>query len=144
MTRGFIDTAEACDIRDKSFDSARLWLQETPHSWLLVLDNADDPKLDYALYLPAASKGHVLITSRVPETADLQTAGMDFYESLSETTAVELLLKASKIDLNVYSTHCVDARKIVNLLGCHALAIVQAGASISQGICGLEEYAEMF
>ena len=139
-----MDIAEACDIRDKSFDGARLWLQETPHSWLLVLDNADDPKLDYALYLPAASKGHVLITSRVPETADLQTAGMDLYESLSEMTAVELLLKASKIDLNVYSTHCVDARKIVNLLGCHALAIVQAGASISQGICGLEEYAEMF
>ena len=144
MTRGFIDIAEACGLRDKSFEGVRLWLQETPHSWLLVLDNADDPKLDYAVYVPAASKGHVLITSRVPETADLQTAGMDFYESLSETTAVDLLLKASKIDLNVYSTHCVDAQNVVHLLGCHALAIVQAGASISQGICDLGEYAEMF
>ena len=139
-----MDIAEACDVRDKSLEGARLWLQETHHSWLLVLDNADDPNLDYAFYLPAASKGHVLITSRVPETADVQTAGMDFYESLSETTAVELLLKASKIDLNVYSTQLADARKIVNLLGCHALAIVQAGASINQGICGLEEYAEIF
>ena len=109
---------------------------------MLVLDNADDPKLDYALYLPAASKGHVLITSRVPECADLQTAGSDFYERLGETTAVELLLKASKIGLNLYSTH--DARKIVNLLGCHALAVIQAGASISQGICELGEYEEMF
>ena len=139
-----MDIAEACDVRDKSYEGARLWLQEVPHSWLLVLDNADDPKLDYAFYLPAASKGHVLITSRVPETADLQTAGMDFYESLSETTAVELLLKAAKIDVNLYSTHGVDARKIVNLLGCHALAIVQAGASISRGICDLEEYGDMF
>ena len=121
-----------------------MWLQETPHSWLLILDNADDPKLDYALYLPAASKGHVLITSRVPETADLQTAGMDFYESLSETTAVELLLKASKIDVDSYSAHGICARKIVQLLGCHALAIVQAGASISQGICEFEEYGETF
>ena len=144
MTRGFIDIAEACGVRDKSFEGARLWLQETTHSWLLVLDNADDPKLDYAFYLPAASKGHVLITSRVPETADLQTAGMDFYESLSKTTAVELLLKASKIDVGLYSTHGSYARKIVGLLGCHALAIVQAGASISQGICDFEEYGEMF
>ncbi|KAM0805165.1 P-loop containing nucleoside triphosphate hydrolase protein [Usnea florida] len=144
LTRGFIEIAEVCGVRDKSFEGAKLWLQETPHSWLLALDNADDPRIDYAFYLPAGSKGHVLITSRVPETADLQTAGMDFYESLSETTAVELLLKTSKIDLNVYNTHRVDARNIVNLLGCHALAIVQAGASIRQGICDLREYEEMF
>ena len=111
---------------------------------MLVLDNADDPKLDYALYLPAASKGHVLLTSRVPECADLQTVGSDFYERLGETTAVELLLKASKIRSNLDSTHDVDARKIVNLLGCHALAIIQAGASISQGVCELGEYEEMF
>ena len=111
---------------------------------MLVLDNADDPKLDYALYLPAAPKGHVLITSRVPGCADLQTVGSDFYERLGETTAVELLLKASKIGSNLDSTHDVDVRKIVNLLGCHALAIIQAGASISQGICELGEYEEMF
>ena len=96
-----------------------------------------------SFYPPAASKGHVLITSRVPETAVLQTSAMDFYESLSETTAVELLLKPSKIELNMYNIHCVDARKNVNLLGCHALAIVQAGASISQGIYDLREYEEM-
>ena len=111
---------------------------------MLVLDNADDPDLDYALYLPAATKGNVLITSRVPQCADLQTAGTDCYESLGEATAVELLLKASKINSSLHSTHGVDARNIVRLLGCHALAVVQAGTSISQGICDLREYAEMF
>ena len=144
MTRGFIDIAETCGLGDKSFEGARLWLQETPHSWLLILDNVDDPQLDYIFYLPAALRGHVLITSRVPETADLQTAEMDFYESLSETTAVELLLKAFKIGSDGYSIHSVDARKVVSLLGCHTLAIVQAGASIRQGICDLREYEEMF
>ena len=144
LARGFVAIAEKCDLRDKSFEGARLWLQETLHSWLLVLDNADDPKLDYALYLPAASKGYVLITSRVSECADLQTAGSDFYERLGEINAVELLLKASKIGANLHSRHDVDARKIVNLLGCHALAVIQAGASISQGICELGEYEEMF
>ena len=144
LARGFVAIAEKCDLRDKSLEGTRLWLQQTPHSWLLVLDNADDPKLDYALYLPAASKGHVLITSRVPECADLQTAGSDSYEGLGETTAIQLLLKASKIGSNLDGTHDVDAREIVNLLGCHALAVIQAGASISQGICELGEYKEMF
>lgn len=144
LARGFADIARKCDLQDQSFEGARLWLQETSHSWLLVLDNADDPKLDYALYLPAASKGHVLITSRVPECANLHTAGSEFFESLGETTAVELLLKASKIGSNLYSTHDINARKVVNLLGCHALAVIQAGASISQGICELGEYEEMF
>ena len=136
--------AEKCDLRDKSLEGAKLWLQESSHSWLLVLDNADDTELDYASYLPAASKGHVLITSRVPGCADLQTAGTDFYERLGEITAVQLLLKASKTNADLYSYHDANARKIVNLLGCHALAIIQAGASISQGICELGEYEEMF
>ena len=144
LARGFVAIAEKCDLHDKSLEGARQWLQGTSHSWLLVLDNADDPKLDYTYYLPAASKGHVLITSRVPDCADLQTVGSDFYERLAEKTAVELLLKATKIDSNSYSTHDVDARDIVNLLGCHALAVIQAGASISQGICKLGEYEEMF
>ena len=111
---------------------------------MLILDNADDPTLDYNLYLPDASKGHVLITSRVSECANLQTAGKDHYESLSEETAIELLFKASRIDLSMYSTHDVDARNIVNLLGCHALEIFQAGVSISQGICDLGDYAKTF
>lgn len=139
-----MDIAEKCDLYDKSFKGARSWLQETSHSWLLILDNADDPSLDYSLYLPTASKGHVLITSRVPKCVNLQTAGKDHYESLSEKTAVELLFKASKTDLSLYSTHDVDARNIVELLGHHALAIVLAGAFISQGICDLGDYAKTF
>ena len=139
-----MDIAEKCDLPNKSFKGARSWLQETSHSWLLILDNADDLTLDYSLYLPTASKGNVLITSRNPTCANFQTAGKDHYENLSEETAVELLFKASKIDLSLYRTHDVDARNIVGLLGCHALAIVLAGASISQGICDLEDYAETF
>ena len=144
LARGFVAIAEKCDLRDKSLEGAKLWLQEISHSWLLILDNADETELDYASYLPAASKGHVLVTSRVPECADLQTAGTDFYERLGETTAVQLFLKASKTSSDLYSYHDSNARKIVNLLGCHALAIIQAGASISQGICELGEYEEMF
>lgn len=139
-----MDVAEKCDLYDKSFQGAKSWLQETSHSWLLILDNADDPTFDYSLYLPTAWKGHILITSRVPKCANLQTAGKGHYERLSEETAIELLFKASKIDLSMYSTHDTDARNIVDLLGCHALAIVLAGAFISQGISDLGDYAKTF
>ena len=144
LERGFVEIAEKCNLFDKSFKGARSWLQETSHSWLLILDNADDPTLDYSLYLPTTSKGHILITSRVPNCANLQTAGKDHYETLSVETAIELLFKASKIDLSLYSTHDADARNIVDLLGRHALAIVLAGASISQGVCDLVDYAKTF
>ena len=144
LNRGFVDIAEKCDLYDKSFKVARSWLQETPHSWLLVLDNADDPALDYSIYIPTASKGNVLVTSRVPKCANIQTAGKDHYESLSEETAVSLLFKASKIDLTLSRTLVDDAQNVVKLLGCHALAIVLAGAFISQGICDLGDYAKVF
>lgn len=139
-----MNIAKKCELYDQSFEGGKSWLQETNHSWLLVLDNADDPTLDYSLYLPTASKGHVLITSRVPKCATLHTAGKDYYESLTKETAVELLLKTSETDSSLYSTHNEIARSIVELMGCHALAIVQAGASISHGVCNLEEFAEMF
>lgn len=104
-----MDIAEKCDLHDKSFKGARSWLQETSHSWLLILDNADDREIDYAMYLPAASKGYVVITSRVEECATLQTAGKDHYERLGKETAVELLLKTCGIDSSLYNTHAVKA-----------------------------------
>lgn len=144
LARGFVDIAEKCNLHDKSPKGARLWLQETAHFWLLILDNADDPNIDYAMYLPAASKGHVLITSRVEDCAALQTAGRDLCESLDKETAVELLLKACGIDSSLYDANAVEALEIVDLLGRHALAIHQAGASIKQGICDLKDYKKRF
>jgi len=39
----------------------------THQSWLLILDNADDPDFDYQVYLPPGNQGVVLMTSRVTE-----------------------------------------------------------------------------
>lgn len=142
-----MDIAKKCNLDDRSSQGARWWLQDTSHAWLLILDNADDPELDYSRLLPAASKGNVVITSRVKECANLQTAGKDHCESLDKETAVELLLKACSIDDIDPSQHSIQvdaARTIVELLGSHALAIIQAGASISQGICSLGDYQDTF
>ena len=120
------------------------WLQNTTHSWLLILDNADNEDLDYAQFLPAGKNGSILITTRLLECRKHQTVGQDNYEGLSQETAIELLLKACGIERSSRRAHEDNARAVAELLGCHALAIIQAGAAISQNLCGLVEYGDTF
>ncbi len=138
-----MNIARRCGL-DESINGAVSWLQDTSYSWLLILDNADDPKLDLSPYLPARIKGNIIITSRVPDARQYENAGSDYYERLDEETATELLFKSCRIDFSSRSEYEDDSHIIVDLLGCHALAVVQAGATISHGICKLEEYKSMF
>ena len=121
-----------------------MWLQNTSHSWLLILDNADNKDLDLARFLPAGKNGSILITSRLPECENHSTVGNDVYERLNQGTAINLLLKACGIERSAGSADDDDARAVAELLGCHALAIMQAGAAVHQGICGLREYKKIF
>ena len=121
------------------------WLQDTSLSWLLVLDNADEPSINLSPYLPAGVNGSIIITSRLPDCArKYGNAGKDSYERLNEGTAMELLLKSCSLESVSGSKREDHARTIVDLLGCHALAIIQAGTAVSHGICKLEEYKPMF
>lgn len=144
LDRGFVDIAKKCKIYDESSCGAQSWLQEISHSWLLILDNADNPELNYSILIPAGSNGSILITSRLKECENLETAGKDHYEDLEERTAVELLLKSCGLDVCSVRTYAGEAQIIIELLGCYALAIIQAGASISQGIYNLEDYKDVF
>ena len=144
ITSGFANLARMCGHHDESLEGAILWLQNTSHSWLLVLDNADNKDLDLARFLPAGRNGSILITTRLIECAKHQTVGKDGYESLSHGTAIELLLKACGIDSSSRRAEDDNACAVAELLGCHALAIVQAGAAISEGYCNLGEYQEIF
>lgn len=143
IATGFTDIARRCGL-DESVSSAVSWLQDSPNSWLLILDNADNPNFDLSPYLPAGTSGSIVITSRVPDTRRYENAGNDSYERLDEEIAVELLLKSCGIDLALWSEYEDSASIVVDLLGCHALAVIQAGAAISHGICKLEEYRSMF
>ena len=76
LVGGFAAMAETLGLPEaKSQDqgaaalAARRWLAEN-EGWLLILDNADTPSL-LVPYLPAAGRGHVLITSREPNFAAL-------------------------------------------------------------------------
>ena len=129
---------------DQTFASGMHWLSGLEYPWLLVIDNADDPSIDYSKFFPAGEGGNILITTRNSDCKIHATVGSHEFEGMEEEDAITLLLKAAQAtnvnDVSVRNT----ARPIVKTLGCLALALIQAGASIRQGICSLEEYLDIF
>lgn len=125
-------------------DAGMYWLTGLEMPWLLVIDNADDPSIDYSRFFPAGERGHILVTSRNSDCKIHATVGSYEFRDMAEDDAVTLLLKAAQHsgidDKDVRDV----ARPIVKTLGYLALAIIQAGAAIRQGICSVEEYLDIF
>ena len=125
-------------------DAGMYWLTGLEMPWLLVIDNADDPSIDYSRFFPAGERGHILVTSRNSDCKVHATVGSYEFRDMDEDDAITLLLKAAQHsgidDKDVRDV----ARSIVKTLGYLALAIIQAGAAIRQGICSLEEYLDIF
>jgi hypothetical protein len=46
---GFWDIANRLNVSVQTLEAARQGLANTKHSWLLVLDNADNPEVDYQI-----------------------------------------------------------------------------------------------
>ncbi|KAF7593474.1 hypothetical protein BBP40_011480 [Aspergillus hancockii] len=129
---------------EERFESGMYWLSKQEMPWLLVIDNADDAEFDYARYFPSGGKGHILVTSRNPECKVHATIGFEEFKSLEEEDAITLHLRAALVE-NVQERKTRDsARPIAKTLGCLPLALIQAGASIRQNICSLEDYLDVF
>ncbi|KAJ7433800.1 P-loop containing nucleoside triphosphate hydrolase protein [Mycena latifolia] len=96
-----------------SSEAALQWLKVNQDEWLLLFDNADDPKINLNNYFPQCSHGNIVITSRNP----------GLY-------AVDLLLRSAAQDTNVRNKE--TAALIVKTLCYLPLAIIQAGAFISK------------
>ncbi|KAJ7645325.1 hypothetical protein B0H17DRAFT_1186945 [Mycena rosella] len=106
-------TAETIDTGLKNIAATK----NSTFEWMLLFDNADDPKINLHNFLPHCSHGNVLITSRNP---GLQVyAGSHFLVSdMEELDAVKLLLKSAAKDFT--SSNQVIAVEIVKALWyCH-------------------------
>ncbi|KAJ7195317.1 P-loop containing nucleoside triphosphate hydrolase protein [Mycena pura] len=77
---------------------ALLWLTSKHDKWLLVFDNADDPKINLNTWLPQCNHGNIIITSRNPEL-HVYAGVSTLVSNMEETEAVVLLLKAAKQDM---------------------------------------------
>ncbi|KAI4264737.1 MAG: hypothetical protein L6R42_000169 [Xanthoria sp. 1 TBL-2021] len=142
----FLNIAKKLGMHAELIEEARQGLANIKESWLLVLDNADDPEVDYQCYFPAGLLGVVLLTTPNAEChryASLPELAEEL-EGLPETDARELLLHATDIPREQWREFQDDAQRVAALLQSHPLALIQAGAYISRAHCKIAEYPQVF
>ncbi|KAJ7601577.1 P-loop containing nucleoside triphosphate hydrolase protein [Roridomyces roridus] len=120
----------------KTAEAGLQWLISGNKEWTLLLDNADDSKLNLSPFFPQCTHGNIIITSRNPRLVAYAPAAHSQVGDLDEENAALLLLaRAVKEDTNENHKLAVD---IVQELSCLPLAIVQAGAYIAKFKCLLK------
>lgn len=143
-----MNLARACK-QEENVDSVKAWLSRKDH-WLLILDNADNLDLDVSKFFPSQERGTILITTRNPDLQKYGTrtetgiTGSHCVDKLWPGDAVALLLKTAAVKEPQEENARQIAKQIVEELGFLALAIVQAGAVIRQGLCSLDGFCEIY
>ncbi|KAK0212000.1 hypothetical protein IW262DRAFT_1518855, partial [Armillaria fumosa] len=129
---------------NESVDNVRDFLRRMHEDWLVIFDNADDPKVNLCKYIPQCKYGNVIITSHLTEVHQMASLGFHLdFSDLKQTEAVDLLLKHAHNNSNNDNQQL--ALDIVNALGCQALAVATAGAYIaSTATCTLSNYLSLF
>ncbi|KAJ7637414.1 hypothetical protein B0H17DRAFT_1279478, partial [Mycena rosella] len=75
-------------------DDALQWLSTQSADWLLLFDNADDPKINLHRFFPPCNHGNILITSRNPGLR-VHAGSHSLVSDMEELDAVELLLTSA-------------------------------------------------
>jgi hypothetical protein len=143
LRQGFAQIALLLQV-DETIDSVKRKLANTAQTWLLVLDNADNPDLSLSPYLPAGSRGDIIITSRNPECQQYNTGGYRNVGQLSPNDSVSLLNKLIYGSTNSSELVTHALQNIAAALGYLALALVQAGAYIRETSCSPQEYVDIY
>ncbi|KAF8144907.1 hypothetical protein K438DRAFT_2028985 [Mycena galopus ATCC 62051] len=124
---GLKTIATAKELGNSAQDALR-WLETQHEDWLLLFDNADDPKINLNSFFPKCCHGNIVITTRNP---NLRVYGTHSQVSdMEETDAIALLLRSAAQQTSM--TNKLLAAEIVKVLWYLPLAIVQAGAFISE------------
>ena len=138
-----MEVGKLCGTNAKNFEQVKTWLANASQSWLLIVDNADNPDIDYALYFPSGNRGNILLTTRNPQCRGYETAGFEDLEHLDLGEATSLLLLSAE-KASSYEEDQKAAETIVKTLASHTLAIIQAGALIKHHRRSLKEFPVLF
>ncbi|QRV92254.1 kinesin light chain [Ceratobasidium sp. AG-Ba] len=131
----------------ESHESALKWFGNRHERWLMIIDNADDPHVDIRGYIPKGDHGSILITTRIKQFAGLASNDDSDHQvaSMKQDEAMQLLLKAARIkNAELCPTERESAKRLLEDVGCLALAVVQAGAYIFSSSCTFAKYHDMF
>ena len=138
QTDNLPDTKATVDFVLKMFTS---WTVQ----WLMVFDNYDNPDTfpNIQDFIPQSEFGAILVTSRHPDSSALvinQSSHFIKLFGLDESDAVALLIQQSQAKEGITA----DAKKIAERLGCHPLALTQAGAYIRKRKLRLSEFMDHY
>lgn len=136
-----MNIARACEV-DETVEDFTKWLSSKSH-WLLLIDNADDPDIDISEFVPPGIGGSIIITTRNPDFQKYATVWSSKVGEMISTDAALLLCKVVATDV-VSDDATKSAARVVAALDYLALAIVQAGAIIRQGICSLDGFCDLY
>jgi hypothetical protein len=78
-------------------EDAFKWLCNTRDEWLILFDNADDPKINLNKWFPQCAHGNIVITSRNPGLV-VYAGSHSLVSDMEEPDAIELLLKSAVQD----------------------------------------------
>lgn len=118
------------DVWEDSLDFLRHESREG--LWILVLDNADDPKIDVLPFIPLGYHGSVIITSRNRNLGNLATTFHLELGEMGRDEALSALLHSARRQLPLESQELEDAYCLLEILGYLPLAVVQGGAYCRQ------------
>jgi hypothetical protein len=97
----------------KEDKDATRWLATSGTEWLLLLDNANDPNINFYDFFPPGTRGNILITSRNPQLCVHAPHCHHQISNLEEEEAVELLLtSAAQPRTSVTETLAVDIIRV--------------------------------
>ncbi|PQE33146.1 Tetratricopeptide-like helical domain protein [Rutstroemia sp. NJR-2017a WRK4] len=118
-------------------------LEQWSYPWLVVFDNHDDPgSFHLPDYIPSGENGQILITSRHADIGQLAEQDFDIQlPGLPKEDALDLLIRHSRAN---DPTSRDDGYAIIDRLGYHALAIVQAGSFIQSQKIRLSQFMEVY
>ena len=113
--------------------------------WLMVFDTYDNPDAfpNIQDFIPQSELGAVLVTSRHPDSNALVIHQSNHFIELfglKENAAVALFIQQSQSNEGISA----DGKKIVKRLGCHPLAITQAGSYIRKRKLRLGEFMDHY
>ncbi|KAI0556126.1 hypothetical protein F4679DRAFT_578244 [Xylaria curta] len=123
--------------------AGRHYLSQLNDTWLLIIDNADDPALDLHDLFSPGDRAHILVTTRNPDFRQAGSLGSLELKGLLENEAIQLLLTKADIQ-RPWDLSTIDAGKtIAKTLGYLALALIHAGNCIYRRICELGDYLNL-
>jgi hypothetical protein len=145
LEAGFLAIAAAKGI-ESTVDDTLLWLANADKPFFLLMDNADDPELEIRKYMPRSTEANVLVTTRYRPLGDNYASGPEAVidlAALREDEALNLLVRTAGLPSEATSKESVR-KLVIDLLFCHALAVVQAGAGMRSMHLPVEDYTAEF